>query len=567
MAETESGRRFMCIFMLLGGSFVKPVARRKSLRGHPSAALRAGSLAARDDYLGFGSPYVPLSGNRKSAMRHYLIGALVVSLLPSGLASQEISPAEYAARRDSLAARLDSGLVIAFGAADPVGSVRWTQLPGFRYLTGFLEPDAAFILVKRGGTARGILFTAARDPRRALYDGFPPDSATVARQTGLAVRSLPALGPMVDSLVALGLPVYDLRDFATADAASQDTLTRGARFMADLVARRPGLLVLGAHPIVDSLRRRKSPAEVAILRRAVAVTVAAHREALRRTRPGMWEYQLEAVIEGTFRRAGCSGPAFPSIVGSGPNSTQYHYQRNDRHMRAGDVVVMDVGASCDGYAADVTRTIPVSGRFTREQRAIYQLVRDAQASSERVARPGAPWQAWRDSARAVQARGLARLGLVESADATFDPPWAERCQWIPEACTQAFLYMAHGLGHGIGLEVHDPPHPYRGSGTFQAGDVFTIEPGIYISTRLLEMLPDTPKNRAMIARVRPVVERYQNIGVRIEDDYVITPGGLEWLSRAPREIKEIEALRPAFSRTICASVVSFSDLTRPPFGR
>jgi Xaa-Pro aminopeptidase len=189
----------------------------------------------------------------------------------------------------------------------------------------------------------------------------------------------------------------------------------------------------------------------------------------------------------------------------------------------------------------------VSGRFTREQRAIYQLVRDAQAASERVAKPGASWEAWRDSARAVEARGLARLGLIESPDATFDPPWAGRCQTDPVSCTQAFLYMAHGLGHGIGLEVHDPPHPWVGMGTFEVGDVFTIEPGIYISTRLLDMLPDTPKNRAMISKVRPTVERYQNIGVRIEDDYLITPGGVEWLSHAAREVREIEASRPLSS--------------------
>jgi Xaa-Pro aminopeptidase len=469
-----------------------------------------------------------------------LLGSLTVLLLPASLVAQQIPQAEYAARRDSVAAHIDSGVVVAFGAPDPVGIRRGTQLAAFRYLTGFLEPNAALVLVKRGATASGTLFTASRDPRRALYDGFPPDSAAVGRQTGLAVRSLTALRPMVDSLVAMGLPVYDLRDYATADAATQDTLTRGARFMADLVSRYPDVAMRGAHPIVDSLRRRKSPAELALLRRAIAVTDESHREALRSVKPGMWEYQLEALIESGFRRTGCDGPAFASIVGSGPNATQYHYQRNDRRMAAGDLVVMDVGASCGGYAADVTRTLPVSGRFTREQRAIYQLVRDAQAASERVAKPGGSWQAWRDSARAVEARGLARLGLIESPDATFDPPWAERCQSDPVYCTQAFLYMAHGLGHGIGLEVHDPPHPWVGTGTFQAGDVFTIEPGIYISTRLLDMLSDTPKNRAMISKVRLTVRRYQNIGVRIEDDYLITPGGVEWLSRAPREIREIE---------------------------
>jgi Xaa-Pro aminopeptidase len=486
-------------------------------------------------------------------IRPHMLCLVSALLLAPGLSAQrqDISPAEYAARRDSLTARIDSGVVIAFGAPDPVSIGRWTQLPAFRYLTGFLEPNAALVLVKRGGATRGTLFTASRDPRRALYDGFPPDSASVARETGLSVRSLPALAPTVDSLVGLDLPVYDLRDFATWDAAGQDSLTRGARFMAALVARHPGrgLEVRDVHPRLDSLRARKSEAELALLRRAIAITDASLKQAMRAAKPGMYEYELEALIEGGFRRAGADGPSFGSIVGSGPNSTQYHYEKNDRRMKAGDVVVMDVGASYRGYAADVTRTVPVSGRFTAEQRAVYQLVRDAQSAAERVAKPGASFQAWRDSAHAVEARGLARLGLIESPDATFDPPWAERCKVQPVSCTQAFLYMAHGLGHGIGLEVHDPPRPYVGSGTFEVGNVFTIEPGVYISTRLLDMLPETPKNRAMIAKVRKTVERYQNTGVRIEDDYLITPDGVEWLSKAPREVAEVEALRLVSSRT------------------
>jgi Xaa-Pro aminopeptidase len=479
----------------------------------------------------------------RSSMRLMLLLGLLVFWRAPDLPAQDISLAEYAARRDSLASHLDSGVVIAFGMPEPTGIRRETQLPAFRYLTGFLEPNAAFMLVKRGGTLTGTLYTASRDPRRALYDGFPPDSATVARETGLAVRSLPALRPAVDSLVGSGVPVFELRDFATADAAEQDSLTRGSRFVADLIARHPGLEVEDAHRMLDSLRARKSPAEMALLRRAIAITVGSLKQAMRSARPGMWEYELQAMIEGGFRRSGADGPSFGSIVGSGPNSTQYHYEENDRRMAAGEVVVMDVGAAYHGYAADVTRTVPVSGRFSAEQRAVYQLVRDAQAAAERVARSGASWQAWRDSARAVEARGLARLGLIESPNATFDPPWAAGCQASPVSCTQAFLYMAHGLGHGIGLEVHDPPRPYTGSGTFAAGHVFTIEPGIYISTRLLDMLPDTPRNRAMIGKVRKTVERYQNIGVRIEDDYLITPNGVEWLSRAPRELAEVEALR------------------------
>jgi Xaa-Pro aminopeptidase len=456
---------------------------------------------------------------------------------------QDIGRSEYAARRDSLMARIDSGIVIAFGAPDPTGIFQGAQLPAFRYLTGFLEPNAALVLVKRGGRSSGTLYTASRDPRRALYDGFPPDSGAVARETGLAVRSLPALQPAVDSLVRLRLPVYHLRDFASSDAASQDSLTRGWRFINELAGRQSGALeVRDAHALVDALRARKSPAELALLRKAIDITMASLKETMRAARPGMGEYELQAMVEAGFRRAGAEGPSFASIVGSGPNSTQYHYIRNDRRMAEGDVVLMDVGASYKGYAADVTRTIPVSGKFTPEQRAIYQLVRDAQAAAEKVARPGASAKAWSDTARAVEARGLAKLGLIESKDATFDPPWASMCQANAAACKQAFLYMAHGLGHGIGLEVHDPPR-YGGGTTFEVGQVFTIEPGVYISTGLLDMLPDTPKNRAMITKVRKAVERYQNIGVRIEDDYVVTPNGVEWLSRMPREVQEVEALR------------------------
>jgi Xaa-Pro aminopeptidase len=476
-----------------------------------------------------------------------ILSGLLALLAPVSLRAQGGMPAaaitaeEYAARRDSLAARLGDGVVLAFGAVAPRGEEPPHQLPAFRWLTGFLEPDAALLLILHGGRAGGILFTQPRDPRRALYDGFPPDSATLARTTGMRVRSIAALGPTLDSLLTSRPTLFTLRDYAGNDYAESDSLTRGAEFLRGLSSRHPGLEPRDAHPVTDSLRARKSAAELALLRRAIDVTVAAQREAMATVRPGMWEYQIDALFDAAFRRTGGDGPAFGSIVGSGPNSTQYHYASNNRQMQAGDVVVMDVGAGWAGYAADVTRTIPVSGRYTPDQRAIYQIVRDAQRAAERVAGPGASYQAWRDSARAVVARGVARLGLTEGVDATFDPPWADQCRVEAVRCTQAFLYMAHGLGHGIGLEVHDPPHPWKDTGTFAPGDVFTIEPGIYVSTRLLDILADTPKNRTMIAKVRAAVIRYNNIGIRIEDDYAITPTGVEWLSRAPREPAEIES--------------------------
>lgn len=473
-------------------------------------------------------------------MRTALVAMLV--LTPgSALAAQSIPAAEYSARRDSLAGRLGRGIVVAFGAPAPTGVSRPAQLPAFRYLTGFMEPDAAMVLVVRDGRPRGWLYTGVRDPRRALYDGFPPDSASVAQATGLAPRPMSALAPALDSLAGSGLPIYTLRDFSGADYAETDSLTRGASFMRRFAAGHQGAEIRDAHPVLDSLRARKSATEQAMLQRAIDLTVAAQREAMRTIRPGMWEYEIEALFTSAFRRGGGDGPSFGSIIGSGPNSTQYHYEANNRRLGAGEVLVMDVGAAFGGYAADVTRTVPVSGRFTPDQRAVYQIVRDAQAAAERVARPGGSYQAWRDSARAVVARGVARLGLTEGVDATFDPPWADQCAQEPVRCTQSFLYMAHGLGHGIGLEVHDTPHPWKDTGTFAPGDVFTIEPGVYVSARLLDILPDTPKNRAMIAKVRDAVRRYDNTGVRIEDDYAITANGVHWLSRAPREIGEVEA--------------------------
>jgi Xaa-Pro aminopeptidase len=210
--------------------------------------------------------------------------------------------------------------------------------------------------------------------------------------------------------------------------------------------------------------------------------------------------------------------------------------------KPGDLVVIDAATEFEGYAADVTRTIPVSGKYTPEQRAIYQIVRDAQAAAERNSKPGMSAQAAQDSSVAVRIRGLAALGLVESAEATFDPPWRADCVQRPNSCRQASFWMIHGISHGIGLAVHDPAQFYYGDKVFKPGDAFTIEPGIYISAAMLGALPDTPKNRAFIAKVRPIVARYENTGVRIEDDYVVTDNGLERISTAPRELDEIEAL-------------------------
>lgn len=478
-------------------------------------------------------------------MRRHLL-PLFAALSFAAPAAAQIPAAEYAQRRDSLAARMGHGFLLAFGNREPVDEMGlFRQLPEFHYLTGFQEVDAAFLMtVRNGKVTNAMLYAPARDPRMQLYNGFLPDSIEVVRSLGLGFRTMDKLKPTLDTLIAEGLTLYTLHDVASRDFLSSDSLTRGRNYVKALQAAHVNLVVRNAHAALDSIRVRKSATEVALLRKAIDITMKGIEAAYRVIGPGVNERTVNATAEYTWKLNGAEGPSYGGIVGSGPNSTSYHYRANNRVMQAGETVVMDIGAFYQNYAADVTRTAPVSGKWTPEQRAIYQIVRDAQKAAEAVTRAGVRVEVGDSAVRAVEARGLAKLGLIESEDATLDPPWANAaaCERRPLMCRQVFLYMAHGLGHGIGLEVHDAGgYSYSPTGMFQVGEVFTIEPGIYISTKLLDMLADTPKNRAFIAKVRPVVERYNNIGVRIEDDYLVTPNGLEWLSRGPREADEIEA--------------------------
>lgn len=484
-------------------------------------------------------------------MRHNVRSAVISLLLVAATAATaraQIDQSEFAARRDSLAARIGTGVVIAFGGRTPVTDFGpFYQLPAFHYLTNYDQPDAAFVMVVADGRATSTIFIMPIDPRTAFYYGRRPDSSMVTQTLGVGARSFATLASVVETLAKSGVPFYTLADFPDADFARQDSLTRGAMFMRSLEQRHPGLIVRDAHPIVDQLRARKSPAEIALLERAAEISSAAHLAVMRAPEP-RHEYEIKAVLENTFTRLGGERPAYGSIVGAGRNGTQLHYMLDTAVARPGDIVVIDAATQYKGYAADITRSIPVSGTYTPDQRTIYQLVRDAQAAAERNSKPGMLAAAASDSATSVRAIGLAKLGLTQGVDSTFDPPWKVDCTATPAACRQSMLWMIHGLGHGLGLAVHDPAQYYTGERRYREGDAFTIEPGIYISTDALAALPDTPRNRAFISAVRPAVERYNYIGVRIEDDYVITSKGLHRISSAPREIDDIErnmAKRPA----------------------
>jgi Xaa-Pro aminopeptidase len=458
-----------------------------------------------------------------------------VDLTASGTlaAPAPISAAEFAARRADLAEQMGDGLLFIVGpTSSEAGFVSFAQPHDVRYLTGITEPGVALLMEKRGEALKQTLFVPPRDPAREVWDGARIGVEGARRLTGMPTRPRTELAHALDSLTAEVATLYTVGPPPAPEQLLTD-LTLEQQLLSRLAATRPAIRFRSLAQELQRLRAAKSPDELDRIRRAVHITSIAHREAMRATAPGMNEFELHAIIEYSFRRNGAERPGFTSIVGSGPHSTTLHYNSNDRFLEPGDLVVMDIGAAYDGYTADVTRTIPVRGSFSPEQREIYEIVLAAQKAAEARVRPGATWQELNAAAERELASGLARVGLIDSPTATFDGPSGP--------VNQLRLFYLHGLGHGIGLQVHDPEVSYFGS--FQPGGAFTIEPGIYVRPDALDYLEDTPRNRAMAARLGPAVAKYRQIGVRIEDDYIVTGSGVDRISAgAPREVGEIEAL-------------------------
>jgi Xaa-Pro aminopeptidase len=461
-----------------------------------------------------------------------------LSLAAAAHLGAQIDSAEYAARRTALAASIGDGVLVALGAPEPAADYEsFFQIATFDYLTGVREPDAALVMVKHDGHTTSTLFVQPANPDQEVWSGHRMGPAGATAVTGLAARPVTQLKGTLDSLLGHLPPatatLYVVGTEPTGSTTPGTPLTADAQFVRRVVAGHPRVRVIDATPMELKLRGTKSAAELALIRKAVTITADAEQAAFHVVGPGVNEFEVQAEIEYVFRRDGADRPSFASIIGSGPNATTLHYNADDRFMEAGDLVVMDIGASYRGYAGDVTRTVPVNGTYSADQRAIYQIVRDAQAAAERQATVGAPSRLMNDSATAVLAAGLARLGLIESPEATYDCGPRQQC-------FQYTLYYMHGLGHGIGLDVHDPDQFYY-TARIGPGSAFTIEPGLYVRAALPSILPDTPRNRALLTVIGPAITRYANIGVRIEDDYIATAQGVEWVSRAPREASEIEA--------------------------
>ncbi len=479
--------------------------------------------------------------------------------------------ADLKAHRESFFAALGAQGVAILYAAEPrnyAGDVDWPyrQENNFYYLTGISQAGSALVLIAHGGRKREVLFLPPSNPAQETWTGHiltPAEAREIsgipdvldARQLNAFLRTLipqassifedkpdqgggrgPRIAPPPSLPADLPETYRGVRDLAAQGELQIYMLTRGAaehRREIDLAKAlkgvNPGLKVADATEFLQQIRKVKSQREIDMLQQAVDITDEAFQRVMAVTAPGAPEYEAQAQFEFTFlRRGGHWG--YPCIVAAGPNATTLHYNTNRDTMKAGQLLLLDNAAEFDGYSADVTRTIPVSGKFTREQADIYRLVWDAQQAAMKMARPGhriSPSPGKTDpqsiggAAIEVFKQGLYKLGLITD----------------PGDAKQVAIWFNHGIGHGIGLNVHDPAGP-----ELAPGMVITVEPGIYIRPNALDTLEKTPENEKFIAAVRPAFEKYKGIGVRIEDDLLITTADPKVMSRAiPSKLEDVEA--------------------------
>jgi Xaa-Pro aminopeptidase len=421
----------------------------------------------------------------------------------------------YASRRRRLAESIGDGVALVPTAPERVRN-RDSHYPyrfdsHFYYLTGFTEPEAAVVLA--GG--RSILFCRERNEEREIWDGFRYGPEAARERFGfdeaypIAKLDEHVIG-LLENQRALYYPMGADLEWDTRAMGWLNAVRAKAR--AGVAAPESLRDVRG---VVDDMRLVKDAHEQAVMRRAARIAAAAHRRAMQRTRAGRAEYEVEAELLYEFRRNGAQFPAYSPIVAGGPNACVLHYVANDAMLRDGDLLLIDAGCELDGYASDITRTFPVNGRFSAAQREVYEIVLSAQRAALETVRAGGAWNEPHDAAVKTLAQGMIDLGLVSGG-----------LDEVLEKETYKRFYM-HRTGHWLGLDVHDAGD-YKRAGEWRVlapGMVLTVEPGLYIRAG-----DDVP-------------QRLRNIGVRIEDDVLVTDVGYEVLTaEAPKTVDDIEAL-------------------------
>ncbi|MET3716256.1 Xaa-Pro aminopeptidase [Pseudomonas sp. PvP001] len=432
-----------------------------------------------------------------------------------------IPKSEYARRRKALMAQMVPNSIAILPAAAVAVRNRdvehvYRQDSDFQYLSGFPEPEAVIALIPGREHGEYVLFCRERNPERELWDGLRAGQEGAVRDFG-ADDAFP-ISDIDDILPGL----IEGRDRVYSSIGSHPEFDRhlmdwinSIRSKARLGAQPPNEFEALDHLLHD-MRLYKSAAEIKVMRRAADISARAHVRAMQACRAGLHEYSLEAELDYEFRKGGAKMPAYGSIVAAGRNACILHYQQNDAVLRDGDLVLIDAGCEIECYASDITRTFPVSGRFSPEQKAIYELVLEAQQAAFAAIGPDKHWNQAHEATVQVITQGLVRLGLLKG----------EVDELIARDAHRAF-YM-HRAGHWLGLDVHDVGE-YKVGGEWRVlepGMTLTVEPGIYIA----------PDNLS-------VAKRWRGIGVRIEDDVVVTKKGCEILTGAvPKSVADIEAL-------------------------
>jgi Xaa-Pro aminopeptidase len=412
------------------------------------------------------------------------------------------------------------------------------------YLTGIAQPETTLLLLPGNKTRKEILFVRDANPTQEHRSGHRLSKEEAKAQSGIeTIQYASELDGFLRRLASRTPPGARSLEYDTDYDTFFEALKGGRARLGIVLGQRPGLeeeltpalqlaeklrlrfvgaTVVDAGDLVHGLRQVKTPYERTVLQASTDISSEAHRAAMRAGRPGHWEYEIEAALEEVYLRHGAMSWGYPSIVGSGPNATILHYEESKRQTQDGELVLVDAAANYQGYTADITRTWPTSGHYSPEQAELYRLVLSAQEAGMKAARAGQHTSDVEKAAAEVVKAGLLRLGLI--TDASGD---------------QFRTWYTHGICHYIGMDVHDVGDYRR---ALEPGMAFVIEPGLYIREQALDQVGDKPELKAFAEQVRPVVARYKDIGVRVEDSFLLTEQGLVRLSAgAPRTVEEIEA--------------------------
>ena len=483
---------------------------------------------------------------------------------PAPVFDEQERLSELAQRRARVAERIGSKAILILFSAEPrvyTNDVdyEYRQENNLYYLTNLKQKRATLVLMPSNSKTPEILFIPRRDSFSEIWNGRMYSAEDAARTSGIkeiwearevepflqSLRTRQPYRPKPENILMstasstpqAGTPTGyealfgaveknegELHILVPREAESRE-YAREQRFAADWAKSATGYSVKNASPIFAEMRLRKSPMELRLLQHAIDITNEAQQRAWLAAGNAKWEYEVHAQVIYTFKLRNADYWGYPSIVGCGPNATTLHYVESQGAVKPSDLILMDVGAEYDHYTADVTRTFPVSGKFSPAQAEIYQVVYNAQEAAANATRPGARISDVDRAATEVIKDGLLKLGLITDRDSN-----------------QHRMWFMHGTSHWLGMNVHDVGSY---ASKLEPGMVFTNEPGIYIRPDALDSQPafwNPEQWEKFKTAVRPAFEKYKSIGVRIEDDMLVTPDGTRWMTEAlPRKMSEIEA--------------------------